>query len=497
MLSKALLVGAFVIVKLLREWYDNAAMKRSEILLMMLQVPLDFLMLLLAGMTAYALRASDFMARFRPVTFDLLLSEFLSLAALVGVLWLLIFGLAGLYTPNPNRKLAHDMGRIIFSTTAGLAIIAVYVMFTLEAFDSRFLVAAGWVFGTVYVVIGRLLMRGVKALLYRAGIGLRRVAIIGDGKVAEVIGETLAARQELGFLVVVTYHHFTEGIRQELVKLEIDELFFINPRAHESEALAAIDFCNEYHRVFKYSADLFSTVSSNMRVHPVAGVPIIELCRTPLDGWGRVAKRVMDVVVSAVALIVLSPLMLISLFIILCETGRPIIYKNERVGIRGRRFFTLKFRSMYQKDSTGAQFGDAGKKAEAREKELIQSQNARTGPIYKIANDPRVTRFGRFMRRWSIDEVPQFWNVLLGQMSLVGPRPHQPREVAEYERQYRQVFTLKPGITGLAQISGRSDLSFEEEMTLDLFYIEHWTVFLDAIIFLKTPFIIFKRRKVA
>jgi len=171
------------------------------------------------------------------------------------------------------------------------------------------------------------------------------------------------------------------------------------------------------------------------------------------------------------------------------------LYKNLRVGIRGKEFFTLKFRSMYKEDSTGPQFGDAGKKAEEREKELVKTQNSKQGPIYKIANDPRVTPFGRCIRRWSIDELPQFFNVFRGDMSLVGPRPHQPREVEQYQDEYPIVFTLKPGITGLAQISGRSDLPFEEEMKLDILYTERWSLFLDLIILLKTPFVLFKKRK--
>ena len=187
---------------------------------------------------------------------------------------------------------------------------------------------------------------------------------------------------------------------------------------------------------------------------------------------------------------------MVTSFIILIETGRPVIYKNERIGIRGRKFFTLKFRSMFQKDSTGSQFGDLGKKAEAYEQELIKKQNARKGPIYKIKNDPRITSFGCFIRRWSIDELPQFLNVLKGEMSIVGPRPHQPREVEKYEKEYPIVFTLKPGITGLAQISGRSDLSFEEEMKLDILYTERWSLMQDLVIFIKTPFVVFKKRKV-
>jgi len=180
--------------------------------------------------------------------------------------------------------------------------------------------------------------------------------------------------------------------------------------------------------------------------------------------------------------------------IILIETGWPIFYKNERVGADGKKFFVYKFRSMFQKDCTGPQFGTAGETALKKEAQLIAEKSVKEGPVYKIANDPRVTRFGRFIRRWSIDELPQFWNVFIGNMSLVGPRPHQPREVEKYEKHHKIVLAIKPGITGMAQISGRSDLSFDDEVKLDAFYIENWSLLIDLIILIKTPFVVLSRK---
>jgi exopolysaccharide biosynthesis polyprenyl glycosylphosphotransferase len=257
--------------------------------------------------------------------------------------------------------------------------------------------------------------------------------------------------------------------------------------------LEAIDFANDHNITFKYSADLFATIASNLSISTIAGIPIVEIERTRLTGWGRVIKRLADIIGSSIFIILLSPLLLVVACIILLETGRPIIYKNKRVGQHGKNFFVFKFRSMYQKDSTGEQFGTAGEEALKREAELIKKHSVKSGPIYKIKNDPRVTRFGSFLRRWSLDELPQFFNVLKGDMSLVGPRPHQPREVEKYPRHHHIVLTIKPGVTGLPQISGRSNLSFEEEIKLDTFYIENWNLFLDCIIVLKTPFIILKR----
>lgn len=472
-------------------------MKRFELVFLALQLPVDFFMLAAAAVSAYFLRFTDWAVAIRPVMFDLTLDQFLGKIFWVIIGWMIIFALSGLYRLDPNRRFAQDIIRIVLGCSAGLAAIAVYLLFTQTAFDSRFLVATGWGLSILLVVFGRLVIRGLKGVLYRAGMGLRRVVLIGNDEITAALQETFIQRPELGYRVAGTYDRFTEKTAHELEKQKaIDEIILTNPRTDERAALAALDFANSHHIGFKYSADLFATLTANMQVHPVGGIPLVELKRTRLEGWGRIVKRTFDVFFSVCALVLFSPIYIIVALLVLIETGRPIIYQNERVGVRGRHFTTLKFRSMYQKDSTGAQFGSSGEKALQKEAQLIKKQNSKSGPIYKVANDPRVTPLGRFLRRWSIDELPQFWNVLRGDMSIVGPRPHQPREVAGYNKQHLLVFSLKPGITGLSQISGRSDLSFEEEMRLDALYIERWSLLLDLIIVLKTPFILCKKRQV-
>lgn len=470
-------------------------MKRFELGFMVLQVPVDFLMLLLAATAAYALRFSAWAVALKPVVFHLSYPEYMRIAVATAGAWLALYALSGLYSRDPNRKLMRDLQRVVYASSAGLSLIALYLLFRQTVFDSRFLVAASWAFAILFVCAGRILTRGLKSLFYRHGIGARRVAVIGHHGVAEEIMNTLKARPELGYRIVGQFVHVDEEMLAEVRKISPDEIIFTNPRAHEEETLRVLEFCHEHHMTFKYSADLFDTFSTNMAVHPLAGVPIIELKRTPLEGWGTVAKGFFDFFFSAVLLFLLSPLMLVIALVIWAETGRPMLYKNERVGARGKYFLLYKFRSMHQKDCTGPQFGEDGLAAEAREQELIARKSIKDGPIYKIADDPRVTPVGRWLRRYSLDELPQFWNVLRGEMSIVGPRPHQPREVAKYGSRHRQVLMLKPGITGLAQISGRSDLSFEDEVRLDVFYIEHWHPWLDMVIFVKTPFILFRKRK--
>ncbi|MBT4153664.1 MAG: sugar transferase [Candidatus Magasanikbacteria bacterium] len=471
-------------------------MKRLELILMLLQVPVDLLMLLIAAGSAYLLRFSDWAVGMKAVQFDLSLTEFLSTAFPIFLVWLVIFAFTGLYNARGSKRFAQDVLQIILACSTGLAFVALYMLFFQQQFDSRFLLAATWVGSLVYVTAGRLIMRGVKGLFYRSGRGLKRVAIIGSDSVSIALKDVLSNRPELGYSVAASYASFSDNAIRHIRAAHVDELILTNPRSNEKDTVKAYEFAKLNHIGFKYSADMFATLSANMSVHPLGGIPMVEMNPTRLQGWGRILKRLFDIITSLTLLIILSPIYLITALVIKSETGTPIIYKNERVGVRGRTFFTLKFRSMFQKDSTGAQFGKSGKHAEDAEAKLIKKQNSKHGPIYKIKNDPRVTPFGRFIRKWSIDELPQFVNVLKGEMSIVGPRPHQPREVEKYDKEHSVVFAIKPGVTGLAQISGRSDLTFEEEMRLDTLYVERWSLWLDIIIFIKTPFILFKKRSV-
>ncbi len=470
-------------------------MKRFELIFTFLQLPVDYLMLLLAGASAYALRFSPWIIAIRPVSFAAKLSweRYWPIVALVAFGWLIIFALSGLYNTDPNRKLARDLTRVVMACSTGFAAITIYVFFTLSKFDSRFLVLVGGALSIALVSLGRLLLRGCKALLYRVGVGLRRTVIIGNEKIAKTIREAFLGQPRLGYNIVGTFNHFNHASAGAIRKTKPDEIIFTDPKGSEAEALAAIEFANLNHITFKYSADLFATITANMTVSTIAGIPIIELRRTRLTGWGRIIKRLFDMFFGTLLFIIFIPLNLFITLIILIESGRPVIYKNERVGQLNEKFFTLKFRTMYQKYCTGPQFGRHGQTALKTEAELIKTSSSKAGPIYKIKNDPRLTPVGRFLRRWSLDELPQFWNVIKGDMSLVGPRPHQPREVAGYENEHRIVFAIKPGLTGLTQISGRSHLTFAEEIKLDAFYIENWNLYLDFIILVKTPFVVVKK----
>ncbi|MFA7654371.1 MAG: sugar transferase [Candidatus Magasanikbacteria bacterium] len=468
-------------------------MKRFELTFAFLQLPLDYLALVTAGISAYALRYTDWITSIRPILFNLPWDKFWPILLIVSSGWIILFAFNGLYHTNPNRKLINDLSRVLFACATGFAGIALYVFFSLQKFDSRFLVLAGWILATLYVCAERILIKILKIWLHRMGWGLRRTIIIGNDIIAQKINEALQ-NKSLGYVVLTIIPKFENGTEAKIMKLNPEEIIFADPKADEDSALAAIDFANARHITFKYSADLFATISSNMAMSTIADVPMIELCRTRLTGWGSIWKRGFDLTGSIILIILFSPIFIIISLIILMETGRPLIYKNERVGRVGKKFFTYKFRSLYQKYCTGAQFGQSGEEALKTEAELIKTQSSKDGPVYKIKDDPRVTPFGKFIRRWSLDETPQFFNVLKGNMSLVGPRPHQPREVEKYQKHHKNVLAIKPGITGLPQISGRSNLNFEDEVKLDTFYIEHWSLITDLIILAKTPFAVFLKK---
>jgi len=209
-----------------------------------------------------------------------------------------------------------------------------------------------------------------------------------------------------------------------------------------------------------------------MRVADMDGVPMLAFTRTPSDALALGVKRAFDVVISAAVLVVLSPLFAAIALAIRIDSPGPIFFKQRRIGQSGRVFEVLKFRSMFR---------DAEGRLEA-----LRAHNEMSGPVFKMANDPRVTKVGRLLRRTSLDEFPQFWNVLKGEMSIVGPRPPIPSEVRQYKRWQRRRLSMKPGITCIWQISGRNDIDFERWMELDLQYIDEWSLWGDIEIFFKT-----------
>jgi len=473
-------------------------MKRFDLFFSAILLPLDFTMLILAAIVAYFLRFESAVTEFRPVIYELPFSEYFGGVALIAIGWIIIFALAGLYQIK-RRKVSSEFLRIFFACSTGMLAIIVIIFFQRELFSSRFLVLAVWALAIIFITVERLLVRFVQHTLYRYGIGLHRVIVVGSDKTTKSVIRMIKENPGLGYRVVKVFDEFNAEVEEAILKIHkrdrIDEIILTDPKASKTMALKILSFADANHIIFKYSADLFATQATNISFETLAGVPIIEMARTPLDGWGRIFKRFFDIIGSILLIIITSPIMIIVAILIRIESPGPTIFKNERVGKFGKKFYTYKFRSMHSKYSIGPQFKNQNKALEF-EKDLIKEKGIKEGPVYKISDDPRVTKVGRFIRKYSIDELPQFFNVLAGSMSLVGPRPHQPREVENYKKEYMQILFIDPGITGLAQISGRSDLEFDDEAKLDIYYIENWSPWLDIWILLKTPFVVIQRKGV-
>jgi exopolysaccharide biosynthesis polyprenyl glycosylphosphotransferase len=477
-------------------------MKKSELFFSAIQVPVDFLMLVLGLVGAFAIRNFP---ETLVVYFGLQLKainyvdfpfkqEYFNIALLAIPFFLVIYALEGLYDIRTTRKFWQEMLKIFTATSVGFVILIIAIFLKQAWFASRFVILAGWVLSSFSVVAGRYLIRKIQQwLLVHRGIGVHKLLLIGiDGKINE-LRKVIKNDPKLGYKII---GQLETGSVTQVKKMKeekgIDEILVCDSTLTDAEQEKLIDYCSIHNIKFQYIPNTLQTSRIEMRM--LDGEPVIEVKNTPLDGWGRILKRIFDIICSIILIILTGPLMLIIALLIRLGGKGPIIFKNERIGSDGKKFFVYKFRYMKWEYCTSKDNPD-WEKALAFEKELIATQSVRRGPLYKIKDDPRRSWIGKIIERFSFDEFPQFFNVLKGEMSLVGPRPHQEREVEKYSEYHRRLLTIKPGITGMAQISGRSDLDFEDEYLLDVYYIENWSLWLDILICFKTAAVLLKRRK--
>ncbi len=476
-------------------------MKKSELIFTAILVPVDFLMLLTAGIFSYYLRISPTIVEYRPVLFYLNLpfSRFLTLVLGVSFFMLLVFVLVGLYRIEARRSLWSDFVKILIGVSAGIMILVFYVFLQQELFNSRFLVLAGWFLAIIFVFLGRLVMiLSQRYFIKNYQIGAHKVALIGGDNFSASVRRQIEQEPSLGYQITGIFDRPDfEKFNQMIKEGSLDEVILAEPNLSKDDFLSLLGFCDDEHIVFKFVPNFFQSLTSNSSVATLGTVPVVEIKRTALDGWGRIIKRVFDFIGALLFIAFFSWLFLLIALFIKIDSPGPVLYRDYRYGYKKKKFVFYKFRTM-RADLCDGEFGTKAGNQMLKELEKDQSKNMRQdGPLHKIVDDPRITKVGKFLRKYSLDELPQFFNVLKGDMSLVGYRPHMSYEVEKYTRQQAKMFVGKPGITGLAQISGRSDLNFDEEVKLDLFYIENWSLILDLIILFKTPFmVLFKRHRV-
>jgi exopolysaccharide biosynthesis polyprenyl glycosylphosphotransferase len=412
--------------------------------------------------------------------------EYLPFQAVYTAFLLILLAVDGLYSRRRESSWFDLLYRIANATTSVVVILIAATFIILPLVYSRLLLLEAGVFTIVLLSGYRLALRVVQARLRRRGVGVDRVLIVGAGELGRAVMRNLVARPELGYHVVGFVDDGLskgdlgrfkalgglESIGGVLKGERVDEVIITLPWMYHRTIMGLVRSCESQGVRARVVPDVFQLSLSRVDMDDIGGIPIMGLRETRLPRAARLLKRALDFLGAVLALLVLAPLLLLVALLIRLESPGPALFKQQRVGEGGRLFSIRKFRSMRQ----GAE----------EEQEQLKAQNEASGPLFKIKADPRLTRLGPWLRRSSVDELPQFINVLRGEMSIVGPRPGLPSEVAEYHPWHRQRLEVPPGITGLWQVSGRSDVSFDEMCLLDIYYIENWSLALDLIIMLRT-----------
>lgn len=449
--------------------------KTKQLVYYFVPLLLDIIALSSAFLLAYFLRFS-FSSTALGYGFKIPFEEYLTFLFLLVPLWVVTFASLGLYTVDFKGRFWPEFIRIVLGTLVNV-VLSLSIIFMAKRTDfSRLLLIYLWVVSFFLVFVERFLWRLLRIYLLSLGFGQRRVLVIGNTKEARCLEEVFRSFPHLGYKVmeIVSKDIPLRKLGLKVEKLKINDIV----QAEKNTSSELVEFLEELAREKKinlhFVPDLYQISIAKVEVDSYGGVPLLSVKKTPLEGWGRIIKRVFDLVVSLILLIILSPLFLLVTLAIKLDSKGPVFFSQVRVG-RDGEFIMYKFRTMVAN-------------AEALKRKLFKL-NQRQGPLFKIKNDPRVTRVGKWLRRFYIDELPQLFNVLKGEMSLVGPRPHVPDEVAKYKNHHKEVLTIKPGMTGLAQISGAADLDFEEEVRLDTYYVHNWSFWLDVIILLKTVWV--------
>ena len=391
----------------------------------------------------------------------------------------------GLYGPILNRSGLHEQRMTVQAAlTAGLLLCGTLYLARAEAV-SRIVVVLTVIFTTILLCVRRAVWRKMVYTRYREGLETRNVLIVGAGRVAHALRNHLESLRHLGFrfkgFVALTEHEAESGdadiigdVRNCLSlarSLFVDEIFFSVP-AEKKLVIALVEEARGIGIDVRVVPDLYDGLAWNAPVEYIGQFPTIPLHRRDLPIGAFLLKRLLDTTVSAVAMLLGWPFMLIVAAAIKLDSDGPVLYRAQRIGRKGRTFPCYKFRTMCANAD--------------RLKEELLHRNERDGILFKITDDPRITRVGRILRKYSLDELPQFYNVLRGDMSLVGPRPPMASEVEQYDLAHLRRLDVLPGMTGLWQVEARQDPSFDSYISLDTAYVENWSLWLDMKILART-----------
>jgi exopolysaccharide biosynthesis polyprenyl glycosylphosphotransferase len=408
------------------------------------------------------------------------------------------FSFLGVYDTGSRKSIReHVTGIIIgiFLVVFGFVSYFFFYEFNLDVFPngvpvSRFILLGAGFLALLSIAIGRIIFYFFSEIMFSFNYGKVDVVVIGDED-----GTFENKLKKLSHIGEITQYSILNlealsQIQAKIMQRQIGEIYILGTQSSMLEGRLAL-LAERYKVNFIFSPQGFAQFDFfDLKPITIGQKLFLEVVHSNLDGWKIVSKRAFDIVFSLFFLVLFSPVYLLISALIWLEDRGPVFYASERVGPDGKVFMLWKFRRMKAEFCTS----ESDAKNLEFEKKLIEEKDLRNdGVLYKIKDDPRNTKIGRFIEKTSLDELPQFINVLLGNMSVVGPRPHQPRDVAKYESYHYKVLNIKPGITGMAQINGRSDLKFDQEVEFDCWYIENWSFLLDLKIVLTTPFALLKK----
>lgn len=463
-------------------------MKKFPTFLSVLKIPLDFLLIVFALISAYELRFITDLGLGKPLDYEIVppASSVFQKSLIAASAFIIISAIRRSYNIRQNLKLGREIKESIINWTLWIMAIMAYYFLTRNLPYSRLAIFYSWGIAATFIILGRIILKLIQDIFHHFGIGKTHLLFIGDNAITKELSKHLSKNPNYK---IIGTANTGEEFFQTVEKYDVEEIIQTKEHLTDVNDEEVLEYCELNHVSYRFVPDLLEVRRTNINIETLCGIPIIAVKPTPLEGWGKVIKRLTDILAATFGLILLSPIFLLTAIAIKIDSRGPVFFTKlddgspaYRIGQKGKKFLCYKFRSMHPNTHN------------QRYKELAH-KNTRTGPLVKIKEDPRVTRVGKFIRKYSIDELPQLYNVLIGNMSLVGPRPHLPEEVANYQKHHHFILTIKPGLSGLAQISGRSDLTFEEEVKLDRYYIENWSIFLDIKIIFKTVLVVLKGHK--
>jgi exopolysaccharide biosynthesis polyprenyl glycosylphosphotransferase len=452
----------------------------------------DFLALVAAFAGAYILRVS---VSHKPISESISAYTYLEIFLLVLPFWILIFALMGLYTSSIYEKRFVEAGRLLVGSFLGLLFVTGLAYFSNKPIlPAKLVPIYGFIFAFLFLIIFRNLARAIRSLMFKYDIGITNVLLVGNTPMSFELIDILQDRRTSGYKIlgVVTdkehaakrYPHLrifkTMGeaishIKTRNIHSIVQTELYPDPDKNND----LIDFAQQNHIAFRFIPGNSEMFVGNLEVELFKqSLPVVTVHQTALVGWGRVVKRVFDLIVGGILLVLVSPLLVIIMALQLLS-GRHVFFRQTRLTRFDQSFKVYKFRTVrpaFNGLTPEEAFVKIGKP------ELIERYRNNGD---QIAKDPRYGRFGNFLRKTSLDELPQLFNVLKGDLSLVGPRALVPEELSLFEKRHA-ILSVKSGLTGLAQVSGRRNIGFNERRKLDMYYVQNWSFWLDIVILFKT-----------